>query len=111
MGQAVLKRVGVLSTAWLFAALWFAVYFIPLCVYQFWGKDCGIEIYSPFIRIQPSPSIALVYLIVVVPLLGFLTGIVTAIVCNLTLRICGGIKLEIVIVKTEPEPANVNAGV
>jgi hypothetical protein len=102
MRELRIKRIGVLSTGWLFAVLWFSLYLIPLCINQVWGKNCEVTIISPFLQIKPASSLAIAYLLVVTPLLGFFTGIVTALFTNLVLWLCGGIKLKVEIETSEP---------
>jgi len=102
MNHLKIKKIGVLSTGWLFAVLWFCIYLIPLCTNQFWGKGCEVTIISPFMKIQPTSSLAITYLIVVAPLLGFITGILTALCTNLVLWLSGGIKFKVEIETYEP---------
>ena len=89
------------STGWFFAVLWFFFYLIPLCANQFWGKDCDVTIISPFMKIQPASSLAIAYLIVIVPVMGFMTGVASAFCCNLLLWLSGGIDLKIEIEQSE----------
>ena len=102
MNQIKLKKLGMVSTGCLFAVLWFCIYLIPLCANQFLGQDCDVTIISPLIQIQPASSLAILSLIVVVPAMGFITGIAFALGCNLLLLLCGGVKLGIEIQPSEP---------
>ena len=102
MDQVKLKKLGLASTGWFFAVLWFFIYVIPLCANQFWGKDCDVTIISPFMKIQPASSFAIVSLIIIVPIMGFITGVASAFCCNVLLRLSGGVKLEIEIKESEP---------
>jgi hypothetical protein len=102
MRELRIKRIGVLSTGWLFAILWFCLYLIPLCINQFWGKNGEVTIISPFLQIKPASSVALAYLLIVTPLLGFITGILTALFTNLALCLSGGIKLKVEFEPSEP---------
>jgi hypothetical protein len=102
MRELRIKRIGVLSAGWLFAILWFCLYLIPLCINQVWGKHCEVTIISPFLQIKPASSLAIAYLLVVTPLLGFVTGIVTALFTNLALCLSGGIRLKVEIEPSEP---------
>ena len=97
-----IKRIDVTSTGWLFAILWFCLYVIPLCSNQLWGKDCEVTIISPVLKIQPSSALAIAFLLVVVPLLGFITGILAALCMNLVLWLSGGFKLRVEIETSEP---------
>jgi len=102
MRELRIKRIGVRSTGWLFAVLWFSLYLIPLCINQVWGKNCEVTIISPFLQIKPASSLAIAYLLVVTPLLGFVTGIVTALFTNLALCLSGGVRLKVEIEPSEP---------
>jgi len=106
MRQLKIKRIGVFSTGWLFAILGFCLYLIPLCVSQFKGQDCEVTIIGPFLKIQPPSSLAIAYLLIAVPLLGFITGVLAALFANLALRLGGGFKLEVEADPFEPSASS-----
>jgi hypothetical protein len=90
-----IKKIDLSSFSWFCSALWIIVYFIPLSVNQFTGKDAEILIFSPFIQVRPASSLALIHLFTVVPFLGFFTGLCVAYLTNLLFRLIGGIEIEI----------------
>ena len=102
MTQIKIKRIGIVSIGWLFAIFWFFIYLVPLCANQFWGKDGDVTITCPFMEIQPASFLAITSLIVLAPLFGFITGVLTALCTNLVLWLCGGITLNVEIETSEP---------
>jgi len=102
MNRLKIKRIGVMSTGWLFAIFWFFIYLIPLCANQFWGNDGDVTITCPFLKIQPASFLAITSLVVLAPLFGFITGILAALCTNLVLWLSGGIQLKVEIETSEP---------